>query len=118
MLRFRLQMEFAPQSCGEASAVLRSLAGPVRSEPGCRSTRFTSGSGDRCELTWVEEWDGAENFQRHLRTPAFRQILAVIDLAAEPPVVEIDDVSSRRGFDLVEEILGMTPVERTEHRNS
>jgi hypothetical protein len=62
----------------------------------------------------VEEWRTAEDFERHLRTTAFRQILAVIELAAGPPVVEIDDVASRRGFELVEEILGATPAERTE----
>jgi hypothetical protein len=38
-----------------------------------------------------------------------------IDLAAGPPRVEIDDVASRRGFDLVEEILGRTPEKETEY---
>ncbi len=114
MLTLRLHMEFAQKACGEAAAVLRSLVGPVRAEPGCRSTRFSVGPADRCELTWVEEWSNTEDFERHLRTQAFRQILAVIDLAAAPPVVEIDDVSSRRGFDLVEEILGINAVEQTE----
>jgi len=115
MLRLRLHMEFAPQACDEATSVFRSLAGPVRSEPGCRSTRFMKGPADHCELTWVEEWSSTEDFERHIRTQAFRQILAVIELAAGPPVVEIDDVSSRRGFELVEEILGQTRAEQTKN---
>lgn len=45
---------------------------------------------------------------------AVLRILAVIELAAGPPAVEIDDVTSRRGFELVEEILGSAPAERTE----
>jgi hypothetical protein len=56
-----------------------------------------------------------EDFERHLRATAFRQILAVIELADRPPVVEIDDVTSRRGFELVEEILGLTSAERAEY---
>ncbi len=37
-----------------------------------------------------------------------------IKLAAVRPVVKIDDVASRRGFELVEEILGRAPVESSE----
>ena len=113
MLTFRLRMEFAPQTCDEAAAVLRCLVGPVRAEPGCCATRLLRGTEDCCGLTWVEEWQSVEDFERHLRAAAFRRILAVIELAAGPPVVEIDEVCSRRGFELVEEILGLTQEEST-----
>ena len=113
MLTFRLHMEFTPQTRDEAGAVLRSLVGPVRSEPGCSATRLLRDTEDGCGLTWVEEWRSVEDFERHLRETAFRRILAVIELATRPPAVEIDDVASRRGFELVEEILGQTPTERT-----
>jgi quinol monooxygenase YgiN len=115
MLTFRLHTEFTPQTCDEAAAVLRSLVGPVRSEPGCSATRLLSDTEDGCGLTWVEEWRSVEDFERHLRATAFRQILAVIELAAGPPLVEIDDVTSRRGFELVEEILGLTPPVSAEY---
>lgn len=113
MLSFRLHMEFTPQTCDEAAAVLRSLVGPVRAEPGCSATRLCRDTKDGYGLTWVEEWRSVEDFEQHLRAKAFRQILAVIELAAEPPAVEIDNVTSRRGFELIEEILGQTPAERT-----
>jgi len=107
MLSFRLHMEFEPQTSDQAAAVLRTLVGPVRSESGCSATRLLKDTEDGCMLAWVEEWRGVEDFERHLRGVAFRRILAVIELAAAPPTVEIDDVSSRRGFELVEEILGL-----------
>jgi len=113
MLRFRLHMKFASQACAEAATVLRSLAGPVRAESGCLSTQVMMEDGDRCGLIWVEEWNDIEDFERHLRSQSFRQILAVIELADRPPEVEIDDVSSRRGFELVTEILGQAPPEDT-----
>lgn len=112
MLTFRLHMTFAPKVFDEAAATLRSLVGPVRSEQGCSATRLLRDTEDGGKLTWVEEWCSEVDFERHLGAPAFRQIVAVIELAAGPPVVEIDDVSSRRGFELVEEILGQTPAER------
>lgn len=111
MLRFRLQMRFESQACDEASSVLRSLVGPIRAESGCIETRIQKDTEKGCAFNWVEEWKSIQDFERHLRSPAFRQILAIIEMAAEQPVVEIDDVSSRRGFELVEEILGVTPMD-------
>ena len=111
MLTFRLHMRFTPQAGDEAAAALRSLAGPVRSEPGCSATRVQRGAGEAFELTWVSEWRTVEDFEQHLRAPAFRQILAVIEMADGPPEVEIDDVNSRRGFELIEEMLGQTPTQ-------
>jgi len=111
MLRFRLQMEFAPEACDEANSALRSLAGPVRSERGCVATRIQRTSDCGCEINWVEEWQSIEAFEQHLKNDSFRKILAVIEMAAVRPTVEIDDVSWRRGFELVEEILGLPQLE-------
>jgi len=99
MLTFRLHMEFTQQTCDEAAAVPRTLvgpvrSGPVRSEPGCSETRLMRDTEDGYKLTWVEEWRSVEDFERRLRATVFRRILAVIEL--------------------VEEILGSVPAERTE----
>lgn len=106
MLALRLHVVFTPKTIAEASSVLRSLIGPVRAEPGCRATRLLTDTGREGELIWVEEWVGIDDFEQHLRSQAFRQILAVIELADAPPEIEIDDVNSRRGFELIEELLG------------
>ena len=111
MLTFHLHMTFSELTGDEATATLRSLVGPVRSEPECSETRVQRGAGESFELTWVSEWRSVEAFERHLRSPTFRQILAVIEMAEGPPKVEIDDVNSRRGFELIEEMLGKTPTQ-------
>lgn len=105
MLRFRLRMKFAPEIFDEAVAVLRSLLGPVRAEPGCAATRLLREFDGDCVVTWVEEWRSKANFELHIRAATFNRILAVMELAVMAPEVEIDDVASRRGFDLVEEML-------------
>lgn len=114
MLALRIHMEFEPEAYDEVISALRSLVGPIRSEYGCRATRLLSNTGRDGALTWVEEWRDTESFEQHLRSVAFRRILAVIELASARPVVEIDEVASRRGFELVEEILGTPPVEAVE----
>lgn len=106
MLEFRLRLHLELRSLEEATQALRSLVGPVRSEPGCSATRLLRDLDDPCAVAFVEEWRSLGDLTQHLNSPAFRKILAVMELAASPPTVEIDEVASRRGFDLVEEILG------------
>jgi len=101
-------MVFAPEAREEALQVLRSLVGPVRSHPGCLATRLMRDIGDERILTWVEEWREPRDLERHLRSEAFRRLLAVMELASEPPTFEVDELHRRRGFELVEELLGAT----------
>ena len=108
MLRFQLRMVFSVKFRHEAVSVLRSLLGPVRAEPGCSATRLLRDVDADGALTWVEEWRSTADFERHFRAPTFRSLLAVMDLAVARPEVEIDEVASRRGFDFVEENLGLT----------
>jgi quinol monooxygenase YgiN len=112
--RLSVQMEIEPQSVREAVQVLRSLLGPVRAEPGCSATRLLRDLDDERAVTFVEEWRDGASLQRHLRTATFRRILAVMELAAAAPTVEIDEITSRRGIDMVEEILGDAPAEGAE----
>ena len=105
MLAFRLRLRFTPTALDEAVGVLRSLAGPVRAEPGCVATRLLQDVNDRQTLDYIEEWQDLEGFERHLRTAWFRTTLAVMEMAAGQPTVEIDDIVSRRGFGRIEELL-------------
>ena len=106
MLKLRLRMEFKPEAFDQAAAVLRALLGPVRAEEGCQATGLLRDAERKYGLTWVEEWNGLNEFKRHLGGSAFRRIVAVMELAVVKPEFEVDEVSSRRGFDLVEELLG------------
>jgi quinol monooxygenase YgiN len=99
-------MVFVPPAREEALQVLRSLLGPVRSHPGCLATRLMRDDQDERILTWVEHWHSREDHERHVRSDAFRRLLAVMDLAAEPPLLEVDEVERRKGFEAVEQLLG------------
>jgi hypothetical protein len=57
----------------------------------------------------------AEGFQRHLKAIAFRRILAVMETHRQGAIVGIDEVSSRRGFARVGEILGRSNTHEAEH---
>jgi quinol monooxygenase YgiN len=106
VITLRLRLVVTRQRRDEATAVLQSLVGPIRAQPGCTSTRFLSELNEANALTFVEEWSARADLELHLRTPAFRKILAVMELASEQPIVEVDELGKRRGFDFVEEVLG------------
>lgn len=97
----------------EALWVLRSLVGPVRAQSGCARTRLMTDVQDDLVLTWVSRWRTRDDLERHLRSSHFRRILAVIDLAAEPPRVEFECETDMRGLDLIDEVLGGTDELRT-----
>jgi len=101
-----LRMVFTEPTREDALRVLRALWGPVRSHPGCLATRLMRDELDERVLTWVEHWQTQEDHERHVRSDAFRRLLAVMDLAAEPPLFEVDDVRHRQGFEVVERVLG------------
>ena len=112
MLCFRLRVALAPEAFAEASSTLRSLLGPVRAQPGCRLTRLLHDLDDDSVLEFVVEWLDLPDLEEHLHSPAFRRILAVMELACEKPQVEIDEIPHRWGMELVEQVLSVGPPER------
>jgi quinol monooxygenase YgiN len=103
-------MVFTGPARDEALQVLRTLWGPVRSHPGCLATRLMRDDQDERVLTWVEHWQTREDHERHVRSDTFRRLLAVMDLAAEPPLLEVDEVERRQGFESVEQLRGAAPL--------
>jgi len=99
-------MSFDPKFRDEALHVLRSLKGPVRSQPGCAQTLLMSDVCDNGVLTWVSRWGNREALDHHLRSRHFRRILAVLEIAASPPEIEFESGSETWGLDLISEVLG------------
>jgi quinol monooxygenase YgiN len=107
LFTFRLRVVLPPPAYAQACRTLRSLRGPVRAQPGCCATRLLRELDDEGSLTFVEEWRERADLEEHLRSAAFHRIVAVMELASEAPEVEIDEVASRSGLDLVESILAI-----------
>jgi quinol monooxygenase YgiN len=106
VITLKLRLVVTQQRRDEVAAVFQSLVGPIRAQSGCTATRFLSELSETGAFTFVEEWRERLDLEQHLRTPAFRKILATMELASEPPTVEVDELGTRRGFEFVEEVLG------------
>lgn len=108
MFTLRLRVALDPPAYTEAYRTLRSLLGPIRAQPGCRATRLLREIDDDGSLTFIEEWRDRADFEAHLHSGAFRKLIAVVEQGREAPEVEIDDVQTRSGVELIESMLAGT----------
>lgn len=109
MFTLRFRVTFAPPAHAAAFRTLRSLLGPIRAQPGCRVTRLLREVDDDGSLTFIEEWRERADLKAHLHSAAFHKLVAVLEQGSEAPEVEIDDVRSRSGVELIESMISGAP---------
>ena len=73
----------------------------TRFQPGCRACVLLADCDDHRKLTLWEEWETQEELERHLCSADYRLVLAAIDLSQEPPHIQFDTVTMRRGFEFI-----------------
>lgn len=94
--------------------VLRSLTGPVRSQPGCTQTLLMRDVQEDARITWVSRWRSRSDLDGHLRSRHFHRLATVMELASERPDILFERSSDFRGLDLVDEVLaGSAPLTGT-----
>jgi quinol monooxygenase YgiN len=93
---------------------LRSVRGSLQLEGVCEGVRVASDVDDADVVWYCEEWPGIVEFEHHLRSPSFARLLAVIETAARPPLIEYRVVSETRGLEYLAAMRGVvdTDVQR------
>jgi len=85
---------------------LRSTLGLAHVGHGCRSARLFQEAGDSGGVLLVEEWETPRDLERHIRTPSFRRVLAVLELSRTTPDVVYVEGARLRGIEWIAEVLG------------
>jgi quinol monooxygenase YgiN len=80
---------------------LRSVLGPARVEPGCLSCHLYEDVEVPGSFTLVEDWVSQADFERHLRSEAYRQLLLLMELSPEAPLIQFHSVSGTDGLDVI-----------------
>jgi quinol monooxygenase YgiN len=91
----------SPKGRAEVLEILRSIQGPVQTQPGCQAFQIYEEQGDEHALVLVERWDSDASLESHLRSEAYRRILNAIELSGGPPEVSFDRIASSEGMDLI-----------------
>ena len=92
----------------EAVKILHLLTGPTQVQPGCLACEVFQQEPTRKPLRvcFLEKWETQERLERHIRSEDFRKVLAVMDLACEPPEIEFDTISQTQGMELIQALRG------------
>ncbi len=88
----------------EMLQTVSTLAGTVRKESGCRACDFYIDTENADAFLLLEEWETREDFDRHVRTPAFSALLGALTLLNERPDVRINYVADTAGMERIKSV--------------
>jgi quinol monooxygenase YgiN len=96
----------------ELVRALRAVMWGARQARGCSFASVYCSGIEAQSVAYVEEWDDAHELRRQFGSERFTQLLALLETAAERPVVEFRVISATYGLEYI-----TTPdeVERSNH---
>jgi quinol monooxygenase YgiN len=104
MIVLILTLKVSPSDRKDVVSIFNTIAGSTSVKPGCKKVKLYSDIDDDDELLLIEEWDAMPGLERHIGSDDFRKIMAIMDMAIEPPDISFNTVTSIKGFELVEKI--------------
>jgi quinol monooxygenase YgiN len=99
-----LSLSVSPADRKNAISIFETIAGSTSVKPGCKKVMLCSNVNNDDNLMLIEEWESMEEAEQHIGSDEFRKIMAIMDMAVEPPEILFHSVSSTVGFELVEKI--------------
>lgn len=85
--------------------ILRSVQGPVLTEPGCRGFQVLEEQEPERGIVLVTRWDSPAALMEHLRSDHYRRILGACELSTGPPAIRFEHISATEGIELIERAL-------------
>jgi quinol monooxygenase YgiN len=85
---------------------LHVLMASTRTEPGCVGCSVSTDLADRGTIRYSEEWQSEDALQRQFQTDRFRRVIALVENASEPPMVEFLLPGGSRGLEYVQDVCG------------
>ena len=99
MIQAGLRIVASAERRDEIVQTFRSRIGPTEVKRGCLGCRFYQDVSDKSVLTYLEEWETREDFERHVRSDQYRKHLALIDLSTSPPELKFHTISETSGIE-------------------
>ena len=88
----------------DALIILRSLAERTRVLPGCLACRVYRDVQQGRALLFDQIWMNEEDLNRHIRSDEYRNILLVMEMAAEKPEIRFETFSNVTGMETIENL--------------
>ena len=104
MIFLTLNLKVSPTDRKNAVSIFETITGSTSVKPGCKRVILCSDVKNDDNLMLLEEWDSMEAAEQHIRSDEFRKVMAITDMAVEPPEISFHTISSTTGFEFVEKI--------------
>lgn len=101
MIHAGIRMKFAAKEFAEACEILGPLVEQTRVSLGClECTIYQDMQEDRVILL-EQWWEGETALNLHLQSDLYQQVILVMEMAQELPVVRFSDISQTRGMEKI-----------------
>ena len=101
-----LRLKFGPQNQDKAVEIINFILERIRVESGCASCHFYRDASSKGVFLLLQEWESRADLERHICSEEFRHILALIELASEPPEIRFNTISKEEGLETIESVRG------------
>jgi len=88
---------------------LHLLMASTRNQPGCLGCSVSADLAEKGKIRYAEEWLSQDALQHQFQTDRFKSLVALIENATEPPVVEFLLPGGSRGLEYVEDVCSRQP---------
>src|SRR5262245_63813308 len=93
-----------PEKLEELGDGLHSFLDMTKEEPGCNSATLYQDWMDANVLYLEFRWETVSDLIQHIRMDRYKRLLLLMELGAEPPVIEFLTVSDVKGLDFIKAI--------------
>jgi quinol monooxygenase YgiN len=90
----------------ELLEILRSVLGPIETQPGCLSCHIHEEDGPEHATVFCAHWETEAALQSHIRSKLYLRLLEAGDLSNQPPEFCFHHVSKTQGMDLIQQLRG------------
>jgi quinol monooxygenase YgiN len=96
-----LRMVVRPEKRKEVEQIVRGILESTRVQKGCLNYGFYQDLEDENTFTVLERWATQADLEEFIRSESYRQLLAAMELLAEPPEVMINAISYTAGLEAI-----------------
>jgi quinol monooxygenase YgiN len=106
MVQALLRLKVIPENQDKAVEIINFILERIRVESGCARCHFYRDTSSKGEFLLLQEWESRADLERHICSEEFRHILALIELASEPPEIRFNTISKEEGLETIESVRG------------
>lgn len=101
MVQARIRISVPPEKLKEVLQTFRAILAPIRAEPGCISCNCYLDAEVENNVCFIEEWQGGDDLNSHLRSGHFRILAGAMKLFIKEPDIMFHIIASTAGAEAI-----------------